>query len=104
MQKELRDIIRKMIERAKNYPFDIPNYSYVFINGNAFKLVKFNLHSLMDSIIQVNEGRQKLRRYLHLKKIDLSLDFPDCFSGLFSCSCLWIKCLVHAITREIFKF
>jgi len=82
MQKELKDIIRKMIERAKNYPFDIPNYSYVFINGNAFKLVKFNLHSLMDSIIQVNEGRQKLRRYLHLKKIDLSLDFPDCFPVL----------------------
>ncbi|MCW7080290.1 MAG: hypothetical protein OCU16_04250 [Candidatus Methanospirare jalkutatii] len=82
MQKELGDIIRKMIERAKNYPFDIPNYSYVFINGNAFKLVKFNLHSLMDSIIQVNEGRQKLRRYLHLKKIDLSLDFPDCFPVL----------------------
>jgi len=54
-----RHINRKMIERAKNYPFDIPNYSYVFINGNAFKLIEFNPDSLMDSIIQVNEERGK---------------------------------------------
>lgn len=74
-----RPINKKMIEKAKNYPFDIPNYPYIFVNGDALKLIEFNPNSLMDCIIQVNDERQKLRRYLHLKKIDLCLNFSDCF-------------------------
>lgn len=77
-----RHINRKKIERAKNYPFDIPNYSYVFINGKAFKLLEFNPNSLMDSIIQVNEERQKLRKYFDSKKIDLRFDFSNLFPVL----------------------
>jgi len=71
-------IDRKMIEKSKKYPFDIPNYSYVFVNGGVLKLIEFNPNSLMDCTIQVDNERQKLRSYLYLKKVDLDLNFSDC--------------------------
>jgi hypothetical protein len=96
----LRPIDKKMIEKAKKYPFNIPSYSYIFVNGDILKLIEFNPESVMDCIIQVNDERQKLRRFLNFKKINLNSDF----SSFFPYSCLWIKCIIQTITREIFKF
>jgi len=78
-----KEVYRKMIEKAKSYPFDVPNYSYVFINGEILKLVKFEpTSSLMDSIVQVNGVKQRLEKYLYSKKIDLTHDLPDRFPVL----------------------
>jgi hypothetical protein len=75
----LRPIDKKMIEKAKKYPFNIPSYSYIFVNGDILKLIEFNPESVMDCIIQVNDERQKLRRFLNFKKINLNSDFSSFF-------------------------
>lgn len=72
----------KLVEKAKNYPFDVPNYSYVFINGGIFKIVEFESNSLMDSVIKVNNEKLRLEKYLHLRKMELTLDYSDRFPVL----------------------
>lgn len=65
----------ELIQRAKNYPFDIPHNSYIFVNGLAFDLLKIDFNSPANSIIRVNNRRLSLKEYS--KEISSTLDFSE---------------------------
>lgn len=65
-----------IIENAKKYPFDTPTYSYIFINGNELRILKLDINSLTDSIIQTKDGSLKFEEYLSIRKLNFnSIDY-----------------------------
>jgi hypothetical protein len=70
------------IKRAKNYPFDRPNHSYVFVDGKKLELVDFKPDSLLDCIVQINSHRLDFREYLDSEQIESIWDFSECYMVL----------------------
>lgn len=59
----------QIIWKAKNYPYDIPNHSFIFVNGSILKVIDFNSDSVTDSIVLINGKNQELGEYLYSKGI-----------------------------------
>lgn len=59
----------EIIWKAKNYPYDIPNHSFIFVNGSILKVIDFNSDSVTDSIVLINGKNQELGEYLYSKGI-----------------------------------
>lgn len=69
----------KIIDRAKNYPFDIPKSSYVYINGKGLELVDLEFNSLNDCTVLDKGSKLKIKDYLASREINLETDFSDRF-------------------------
>jgi len=60
---------KEIIWKAKNYPYDIPNHSFIFVNGSMLNVIDFNSDSVTDSIVLIKGKNQKLGEYLYSKGI-----------------------------------
>lgn len=65
---------KKLVERAKNYPFEIPDNSYVLINGNPLKLKKYDYGNILNCVIIKNGNEIKVNEYLEKENINKSLN------------------------------
>ena len=60
---------KEIIWKAKNYPYDVPNHSFIFVNGSILKVIDFNPDSVTDSIVLIDGENQELGEYLYSKGI-----------------------------------
>ena len=60
---------KEIIWKAKNYPYDVPNHSFIFVNGSILNVIDFNSDSVTDSIVLINGENQELGEYLYSKGI-----------------------------------
>lgn len=63
---------KQKIEEAKGYPLNVPEYSYIFINKEVYKVTEFNRIEIGESII--NDGTNDVSLYALLRKKGILLE------------------------------
>lgn len=68
---------KEKILRARNYPFSIPNHSYLFHNEDIIKIIEFIPESPIKSRIELNGEESAISDYLQSLELEQQLDLVN---------------------------
>ena len=91
---------KKLVERAKKYPFETPDNSYVLINGNPLKLKRYDYDNILNCVIIKNENEIKVNEYLEKENINKFLNIVT----RYPVPGFWIELITYSVVPQVLGF